>query len=77
MKYVYKKNDQHAEMKRKEAEKMRPEKDKLSEEHTFRPYIRNNKYNKKIEEMRDKNNKTARETSAKKEVQLTKWGMNK
>lgn len=49
MKYVYKKNDQHAEMKRKEAEKMRPEKDKLSEEHTFRPYIRNNKYNKKIE----------------------------
>jgi hypothetical protein len=48
MKYVYKKNDQHAEMLRKEAEKKKPEKDKLTEEHTFQPYIRNNKYSKKV-----------------------------
>lgn len=35
---------------RREKERDRPEREMLTEEHTFRPFIRHNKYNKKIEE---------------------------
>lgn len=65
MKYVYKKNDQHAEMVRREQEKSRPQVEQLTEEHTFHPQVRANKYNRKIEEGK-----------ASKEVELSKWGIN-
>lgn len=52
MKYVYKKNEQHKQMIKKQEDKLKPEAEILTKEHVFNPQVRQNKYSKKIDEMK-------------------------